>query len=155
MADIVKRGDYPMPEWEPFRVMREMMRGWDPFRAMGMPQLDRDLWMPGFEVRENGNALRIMADVPGVRREDLEITVSGNRLFVAGRREVEERGKDENIHTFERSYGSFTRSFMLPENAALDQITSELRDGVLTVVVPMKAAAAARKVPIGGGSPKH
>jgi HSP20 family protein len=153
MADIVKRGEYPMTEWEPLRLVREMMR-WDPFRAMGM-HLERDMWMPGFEVRENGNALRIMADVPGVRREDLEITVSGNRLFVSGRREHEEKGKDENIHTFERSFGSFTRTFVLPDSAATDQITSDLREGVLTIVVPMKAGSGTRKVPIGGGQPKH
>ena len=154
MADIVKRGDYPMTEWEPLRLVREMMR-WDPFRAMSMPHLERDMWMPGFEVRENGNALRIMADVPGVRREDLEVNVSGNRLFVTGHREHEERGKDENIHTFERQFGAFTRTFMLPDTAATDQITSELREGVLTIVVPMKAGAGSRKVPIGSGQPKH
>jgi HSP20 family protein len=155
MADIVKRGDYPMTEWEPLRLVRELMR-MDPLRAMGlMPHLERDMWMPGFEVRENGNALRIMADVPGVKREDLEVTVTGNRLFVSGHREVEEKGKDENIHAFERSFGSFTRSFLLPDTAATDQITSELREGVLTIVVPMKAGAGTRKVPIGSGQPKH
>jgi HSP20 family protein len=154
MADIVRRGEYPVTEWDPFRLMREMMR-FDPFRAMGFATADRELWLPQFEVRENGNAIRIFADVPGVRREDLEISVTGNRLIVTGHRELEERGKEENIHTFERQSGSFTRTFTLPDNCATDQITSELRDGVLTIVVPLKAGAGARKIPIGGNQPKH
>lgn len=154
MADIVRRGEFPVTEWDPFRIMREMMR-LDPFRAMGMTSPEREMWMPHFEVRENGNAIRILADVPGVRREDLELSVSGNRLIVGGHRELEERNKDENIHTFERQFGSFTRTFTLPDNVAADQITSELRDGVLTIVVPLKAGAGARKIPIGGNQPKH
>src|SRR5262245_2921525 len=78
MADIVRRGDYPISEWDPFRMMREMLR-WDPFRIQQALLGDRgDMWMPHFEVRENPNELRIVADVPGARREDLEISLTGN-----------------------------------------------------------------------------
>ena len=95
MADIVKRNEYGMGEWDPFRLMREMMR-WDPFRGAGMmPRVEQDLWLPHFDVRENGNSIKIIADVPGVKREELEISVVGSRLVVTGRREHEERGKDE------------------------------------------------------------
>lgn len=153
MANMMKRNEYPMTEWDPFRIMREMLR-WDPTRGL-VPRLEGgDLWMPQFEVRENGNSLRILADVPGVKREDLEISVSGTRLVVSGRREIEERGKDENVHAWERQYGEFTRTFALPEHADLEHITSELREGVLTIVVPLKASAPARRVPIGGAAPK-
>lgn len=157
MADIVRRGDYsmaPMAEWDPFRMMREMMR-WDPFRMIGLaPPVERDLWMPRFEVRENANAIRVISDVPGVRREDLEISVNGNRLVISGHREPEEGGKDENVHTYERPYGQFTRTFTLPDSADFDHITSELRDGVLTITVPMATSAQARKIQIGGTAPK-
>jgi|HubBroStandDraft_2_1064218.scaffolds.fasta_scaffold563096_1 HSP20 family protein len=155
MADIVKRGDYPMAEWDPFRMMREMMR-WDPFRMMAgsSAQLDQDMWMPHFEVRENGSAIRIVADVPGVKRDDLEVSISGDRLIVSGRRDAEQRHKEENVHTYERQFGSFSRSFTLPDHGDPDHVTSELRDGVLTVVIPLKAAAKPRKVLIGGTQPK-
>src|SRR5882724_10809037 len=84
MTDIVKRGDYPIGEWDPFRMMREMLR-WDPFRGTAfLPPPERDAWMPHFEVRENGNSIRILADVPGVQRDDLEISITGNRLIVSG-----------------------------------------------------------------------
>ena len=157
MAEIVRRNDYsmaPMTEWDPFRMMREMIR-WDPFRMIALaPQIERDVWMPHFEVRETGNEIRIIADLPGVKREDLEITVNGNRLVISGHRELEERGKDENVHTYERQSGQFTRTFTLPDNVDIDHITSELRDGVLTIIVPMTAGARARKIQIGGAAPK-
>ena len=156
MADIVRRGEYGLSEWDPLRMMREMMR-WDPFRSMGlglMPRGEQDVWMPHFDVRENGNAIKIIADVPGVKREDLDINVTGNRLVVSGRRESEERGKDENLVTWERQFGQFTRAFTLQENVDVDHITSDLRDGVLTIVAPLKAGSRSRKIQIGGGSPK-
>jgi HSP20 family protein len=154
MTDIVRRSDYPITEWDPFRMMREMMR-WDPFRGMGlMPRLEPGVWAPQFEVRENGNSIKIFADVPGVKREELDISVMGNRLVVSGHRESEERGKDENVVTWERPYGQFTRSFMLPETVDLDHVTSELREGVLTIVVPLKASSRSRKIQIGSGASK-
>jgi HSP20 family protein len=155
MADIVRRSEYGMSEWDPFRIMREMMR-WDPFRSMGLlPRFDQqDIWIPSFDVRENGNAIKILADLPGIRREDLEISVTGNRLVISGRREVEERSKDENVHTWERQFGQFTRTFTLPDNVDTEHITSELREGVLTIVVPLKAGSRARKIQIGGATPK-
>jgi HSP20 family protein len=153
MADIVRRGDYPMTEWDPFRIMREVMR-WEPYRTAFMPQLERDMWMPSFEVRENGNSIRIMADVPGIKREDLDVSVTGHRLTVSGHRESEQRQKDENIHTWERQYGQFTRTFTLPETVDIDHITSELREGVLTIVAPMKNGAKSRKIQVGGATPR-
>jgi HSP20 family protein len=148
MADIVRRGEYPMTEWDPFRLMREMLR-WDPFRMQQLAGGERDMWIPHFEVRETPNELRIVADVPGARRDDLEISLSGNRLIVSGRRESEERNKDENIVTWERQFGQFTRTFTLPDNIDTSHVTSDLRDGVLTIVVPLKAGTGPRKIPIG------
>jgi HSP20 family protein len=159
MADIVRRNEYGMGEWDPFRLMREMreMMRWDPFRGMGMgpvPRFEQDVWVPHFDVRENGNSIKILADVPGVSRDHLEISVVGNRLVVSGHRELEERGKDENLVTWERQYGQFTRSFTLPETVDVDHITSELREGVLTIVVPLKTSARSRKIQIGSGASK-
>jgi len=119
-----------------------------------MPSSEHDAWMPHFEVRENGNSIRIIADVPGVKRDDLEISITGHRLIVSGHRESETRHKDENVHTWERQYGQFSRAFTLPDGADHDHVTSDLHDGVLTIVVPMKAGAHSRKIQIGGAAPK-
>jgi HSP20 family protein len=136
------------PEWDPFRLMREMFR-WEPFAMLG-----RAGWVPHFEVRENHDTIRFIADVPGVRREDIDIAVSGNRLIVSGHRETETQTEDDHVLVFEREQGQFSRSFTLPDNVDLDHITSELRDGVLSIVAPMKEGARSRKIPIGGASPK-
>lgn len=152
MPEIVRRGEYAAPEWDPFRAMREMMR-LDPFRAAMMaPQIDREAWAPCVEVRENGTGLKIIADVPGVKPEDLEVAVSGNRLTISGHRETEERSRDESVYSYERQYGQFIRTFTLPDDVELDHITSQLRDGVLTVVVPRSEAARSRKIQIGSAS---
>ncbi len=154
MADITRRGEYPMVEWDPMRLMREMLR-WDPFRELGGPiGRGRETWVPSFEVRENGDSFRFIADLPGVRREDIEITVHGNRLQVAGRRDAEKEASDENVYAFERSFGQFLRSFSLPENADTEHVKTELRDGVLTIVVPKTESVKPRKIAIGGGTNK-
>lgn len=152
MADIVRRGDYPLSSWDPFRMMREMLR-FDPF-FRDMSRGDREVWMPNFEVRENGNAIKLAADLPGAKREDVDINVTGNTLTITGKREAEERSKDEHVHYYERSFGQFSRSFTLPEYADVDHITSSLQDGVLMVVIPKAAQTKSRKIQIGSGS-KH
>lgn len=164
MADIVRRNDYPMTttsSWDPFRMMREMLR-WDPFvrdsffrePLAAFSRADRDVWVPMFEVRENGNSIKLIADLPGVKRDDIDINLVGSTLTVSGKREAEERRQDEQLHTFERSFGQFTRSFTLPDYVDLEHITSNLQDGVLTVVVPKSAQSKTRKIQIGSGS-KH
>jgi len=141
---------------DPFQVMREMMI--NPFRLFrsGMGG-GRDLtWNADFEVRETEDAFLFKADMPGIKPNDLDISLSGNQLQIAGKREREHEHEHEHegqFHTYERSYGSFTRTFLLPESADLDKITSELKDGVLSLVVPKKPGSAPqrRKIQIGAG----
>jgi len=149
MADIVRRGESGM-ELDPFRLMREMMR-FDPFRELApvLGRGGRDTWVPNFEVRENGDSFRFIADLPGVKSDDVEVTVMGNRLQIAGKREAEAEQRDENVYAYERQFGTFTRLFTLPDNVDTDHTTVDLRDGVLTVVVPKGAAAKPRKIEVG------
>ena len=124
--------------------MREWLRS-TATRLRSIPRLDRGT---RFDVRERGNAIRFITDVPGVSRDELEIAVTGQRLIVSAHREHEDRAKDEYIHAYEREPVHFTRSFTLPDFADVDQITSELRDGVLTIVVPTKAGTRSRRIQV-------
>jgi HSP20 family protein len=139
---------------DPFQLMREMMV--DPLRMLQMsPWMGRDVGLnPGFEVRETDDAIVFKADMPGIRNEDLDISIAGNQLQITGKREHEQEEGEGQFHTYERSYGSFTRSFALPEYSDLDKIHSDLKDGVLTLVVPKKAGSSPqrRKIQIGSGS---
>ena len=136
---------------DPFQLMREMLV--DPFRMF--QNMGRDLtWNPGFEVRETDDAILFKADLPGIRNEDLDISLSGNQLVISGKRDHEQEQDEGQYYTYERTYGNFTRSFALPESVDLDQIHSDLKDGVLTLVAPKKPGAKPqrRKIQIGSGS---
>ena len=148
------RDPFQMFARDPFQFMREMMS--DPFRMFQMsPWMGRDAgWNPGFEIRETDDAFVFKADMPGIRNEDLDISLSGNQLQISGKREHEHEQGEGQYHSYERSYGSFTRSFALPESADLDKIRSDLKDGELTLVVPKKPGSAPqrRKIQIGAGT---
>jgi HSP20 family protein len=157
MADIVKKDNgSQLMEWDPFRAMREMMR-WDPFREMA-PMFPRMIaereWMPAFEVRENKDGYVFKADLPGIKKEDLEVSLTGNRLTITGKRDQEKETKQDTYYAYERTYGSFTRAFTLPEGIDVDHLKSELKDGVLTLVVPKKPEAQPKKIPISTGAAK-
>jgi HSP20 family protein len=151
MADIVKKNAGSMTEWNPMRAMRDLFR-WDPFREMApfaaAPELQVAAFSPSFEVTENKDAYLFKADVPGISKDDLEIMTTGNRLQISGKRDQETETKNDTIYTYERQYGSFCRSFTLPDGADLEHAKSELKDGVLTLAVPKKAGAQSKKIAI-------
>lgn len=152
MTDIVKKQGGQMTEWDPMRAMREMLR-WDPFREMApifssLPKFEAASFSPMFDVTENKDAYLFKADVPGVKKEDLEITVTGNRLQIAGKRDSEHETKTDTVYTYERQYGSFCRTFTLPDGADLEHARSDLKDGVLTLAVPKKPSAQAKRITI-------
>jgi HSP20 family protein len=166
MANIVRRNNEQAIEWNPLRAMREMMQ-WDPFREMtSLPRLDpfRELarmmpfdrmeWSPSFDIIENKDSYMFKVDVPGVKKEDLEISVNGNRVQISGKREATEETRTETVYTYERQYGSFCRGFTLPDGADLDHARSELKDGVLTLVIPKLGGTQAKKIAIASGGPK-
>jgi HSP20 family protein len=136
-------------KWDPFREMAPFA-GFAPFREYSYPME----WYPSFDVTENKDGFVFKADVPGVRKEDLEVTVTGNRLQISGKRDASHESKTDTVFTYERHYGSFTRAFTLPDGADLTHATSEYKDGVLTLVVPKTAEATAKKIPISASGVK-
>jgi HSP20 family protein len=153
MANLIKKPEAPAAapaEWDPFRMMRDWLR-WDPFREMAPAwpaKLERMDFVPTFEVKEGKDAFTFKADVPGVKDEDLEITLTGNRLTIAGKREAEEQQKTDTYYMYERSYGTFARAFTLPEGVDAEHIRTELKAGVLTVVVPKRPEAQPKKIAV-------
>ena len=92
--------------------------------------------------------LRIVALLSGVKEADFEVMVASNRLTVSGKRESEREEKEDTYYTYERSYGSFTRTFTLPDQVDTDQVKAELKAGELTIVVPKSPTSMAKKVQI-------
>ena len=138
-------------EWDPFRMMRDMLR-WDPFREM-TPSFAAEPagFSPAFEIKETKESFVFKADVPGIKEPDIEINVVGNRLTISGKRDAEKEEKGDRFYTYERSYGSFTRTFTLPDQTDATHVKAELTNGELTVVVPKAAAAVAKRIPVSSG----
>jgi HSP20 family protein len=134
--------------WDPFQAMRELMQ-WDPFREGRLvPLFERGALAPAFEVKETKDAFEFKADVPGIDTKDLDIKLTNNRLSVTGKREAEKTDTGNTYYTYERSYGSFTRSFTVPEGVNAETITADLKDGVLKIVLPKKPEAKPREVKV-------
>jgi len=158
MADIAVRkdnGNRPasiVPAWEPrselSRVMRDLM-GWDPFREIAPFITQGSLaFLPSFEVKETKDAYLFKADVPGVKESDLEVSVTGSRLTVSGKRESEKQEQADTYYTSERSYGEFTRSFTLPDGVDMSSVHAELKEGVLTVSIKKTPEAQPKRIAI-------
>lgn len=158
MANITRRGEPrealagpldPLRALDPFRILRDLMGG-DPFA--GTVPASSAAFAPDIEVKETNDGYEITADLPGVREGDIDISIAGNRLTLSGRRQEENRVEDDRFYVYERSYGTFSRSFALPEGADFDKVKAELRDGVLRVIIPKKAEVQARRVEVSKGA---
>ncbi|TMQ13129.1 MAG: Hsp20/alpha crystallin family protein [Deltaproteobacteria bacterium] len=139
------------PEADPFRWFLR----WDPFREMtpswfGAPPVDTT-FMPPFEVKETKDTFLFRADLPGMNEQDIEVKLAGDRLTISGKREAEREEKDDTYYAFERCFGSFLRTFTLPDGFDNEHVFAELKDGVLTVVVYKKPIAQAKTIAIKGG----
>lgn len=92
-------------------------------------------WIPSVDISEDNGKILVKVDLPGVDEKDLSVKVEDNVLVVSGERKFEKESADENFHRFERVYGSFERSFTLPESAATDKISAKYDKGVLRVEI--------------------
>jgi HSP20 family protein len=132
---------------EPFRLMRNLLR-WDPYRDLNAQDEMGNTFLPSFDVKENPDAYVFVADMPGIRKENLDIQLAGNRLTISGRREPDGTYNEGQIYSQERSFGTFTRTFSLPEEAESAKVTAELRDGVLHLTVPKSPEVRPKKISI-------
>lgn len=122
----------------------------DPF-ALGAVEpktLRSEGWLPAIDVSESDAEVTIRAEAPGVAAKDLEISVSGNTLVIAGHKEEKSEKKEENFYHCERRFGSFRRSIGLPETADADKVTAESDNGVVTIRIPKKAGAKPKHVEV-------
>jgi HSP20 family protein len=139
--------------WDPFEMMQDLMR-WDPFLEVshGLGNLSPAAFVPSFEVKERKDAYVFRADLPGVKEEDLEISLTGNRLTVSGHRQQEQREEGERYYAYERTYGMFSRSFTLPEGIDHEHVNADMKSGVLTLVVPKKPEVQPKRITLKPGA---
>jgi len=128
---------------DPYSLARELLN-WDPF----FTARPASAFSPAFEVKETNDSFVLRADIPGVEEKDLDVAVHNGVLTVSGSRQAEERKEGESFAIYERQYGSFSRSFALPDMADGERIDANLTNGVLTLSIGKKAEAKPRKITI-------
>jgi len=109
-------------------------------------------WMPPVDVLEEADAIRIIAEVPGVKPEDVKISVENNVLTIQGTKEQVAEERTERVHRYERTYGAFERSFTLPATVDANNIKAGYEHGVLTVTLPKLEKAKPRQIPVQAAS---
>ena len=139
-----------LTRWEPFREMDDMFREFAPFlgrmpAARGAATYD---FLPPADIVEHEKEYLVKIDLPNVRKEDVKILFDEGVLTVKGERKEEKEVKGETVHRTERFYGSFERSFALPDEVDPKLIRAESKDGVLTVILPKGAIAKAKPLAI-------
>ena len=105
-------------------------------------------WAPAVDILEQNGNIVLKAELPGVDPKDVEVRVENNTLTLRGERRFDNETKRENYHRVERSYGTFTRSFSLPNVVDTEKIKAEYRDGVLNVTLPTKEEAKPKQISI-------
>lgn len=150
MANIIRGNGGSGLQRDPFALARELL-GWDPFLRTDWPArtAQPSAFAPTFNVVEREDNYFITADVPGVREEDIDVTVQDSYLVISGSRNAEERKEGDNFYVYERRYGNFSRAFALPENANAESVEAHMKDGVLEVRVAKRETAKPRKIPLG------
>jgi len=135
----------------PFHMMRDLL-GWDPFGEMfALSNVSERAFNPDVEVKETKDGYVFKADLPGLRDKDVEITINGNQITISGKREEEASQEGDRFYAYERSYGSFSRTFTLPSGANPEDVTADLKDGVLHLEVRKRPEVQGRKIPLHGG----
>ena len=124
---------------------------WDPFREMApfWPGEDQPVhFAPEFEVKETQDAFVFKADLPGIKEKDLEITMTGNRLTISGKREAEKEQNTDVYYARECSYGGFTRAFTLPSTVDTSNVKADYKDGVLRITLPKREEAKPKQIEV-------
>jgi HSP20 family protein len=136
--------------WEPFREVEDMFRQYSPFFSRAMRRFEGEgaQWRPVADISETEKEYLIKAELPEVKKEDVKITLDGGAITISGERRHEKEQKEENEIRVESFYGTFSRTFSLPDNIDEKGIRAESKDGVLRVRIPKTAATTAKPIAI-------
>jgi HSP20 family protein len=105
-------------------------------------------WLPSVDVFEDKESLKIVAELPGLKPEDVKITLENSTLTLRGEKKQVAEEKTERVHRYERSYGSFERSFSLPNTMDTDKVAASFENGVLTITLPKAEKAKPREIAV-------
>jgi HSP20 family protein len=136
--------------FEPFRSFKPFYSDFDSWfnGAANGPESEGVAWNPSVDVYETDNSYVLKADLPGIKKEDINLDVNNNTLTIKGDKIFEEKVEKDNYLRIERRYGSFSRSFTLSEKVDKENITANYKNGVLEVTLPKKEEAKPKEIKV-------
>lgn len=144
MADKLNR-------WGPFRDMLNLRADMDRFFKSffsSYPEEREGFWAPVVDIEEDKDAFIVKAEVPGIRKEDIKVTVRDNMLSIIGERKHEEETKEKTYHRIERAYGRFSRTISLPAAVDASKIKAAYKDGILTITLSKPESAKQKQIDV-------
>jgi HSP20 family protein len=140
-----------LARWEPFRDLLNFRSGIDDvfgdfFGRMTEPQ--PDFWAPVVDVAENNGNIEVHAELPGMKKEDIKVTLRNNVLSISGERTQENETKEKTYHRIERFYGKFSRNIELPVEVSADKVKASYKDGVLSITMPKPESAKPKQIDV-------
>ena len=142
--------------YDPFRDLRTLQEEVNRLftgnaaRSFDDEGIARGSWNPNVDIYENKDQIVLEAELPGMKREDFDLSVENNVITLRGERRFEKKDDTDNYHRVERAYGSFVRSFTLPNTVSSEEAVADYRNGVLRVTLPKRAETKARRIEIKG-----
>ncbi len=140
LVPYVRRSEYPTTN----RLFEEFFNDF-PFSST--PERTEN-WIPSVDILEKDGNLILRAELPGMTEKQIELKLEGNTLTLKGERKMENEDKKSNYHRVESFYGSFTRSFRLPDTVDSGKISADFKNGVLTITIPQKPEVRPREIPV-------
>ena len=144
-----------LTRWEPFREMEDMQNRLSTFftrtpmrRGNGKESITLPEWTPLADITEDDREYVIKAELPELRKEDVKVTVENGVLTISGERKFEKEEKKKKYHRVERGYGSFVRTFALPEDADAGKVKAEFKHGILEVHLPKNEKAKTKQIEV-------
>ena len=140
--------------WDPFAEMADLRRMTDQVfgeffgRTPSEMASTQGIWSPLVDIHETKDGIQLKAELPGVKQEDIEVSLEGDTLTLKGERRRETEVKENQYHRIERSYGKFQRSILLPEAMDASRVKATYRDGVLEIQLPKKEEAKPKEIKV-------
>lgn len=142
-------------KWDPFKELEEISNNLNRFfgRAPSTSRSDVGMlaesdWNPTVDISETETEYLIKADIPGVKKEDVKVTVQDGMVTIRGERKQEKEEKGKKFHRIERTYGNFMRSFRMPDDANESGVSAEFKDGMLNVTLKKSATAKPKSIEV-------
>ncbi len=147
------RGLRVLDPWKDFGSLQERINKMfdDTIRTLYPPdgeELEKGTWAPAVDIYETNDSFVVSADLPGLNKDEIQIDLKDNTLTLKGEKKFEEKVSKDNYIRVERAYGSFVRSFTLPENVVPEKIKAKYKEGVLEVTIPKKEEAKPKQIKV-------